>query len=243
MKTPDKLYEFHVANLRAVETALDRIALSMRDAVSRDDHKSIDTNTRVYALLLGAWAECRLAKLLYEPNAFTTADRATIQDETTHLARWQKVVDTAFRKHYSVPKATLSKTTLPHSAFARLQTLSDLLKDDLRSIITLRNKLAHGQWIYPINDAADDIAQEQMDALRTENAQSLQLKRRLLDYLLRGVYDLALSKPAFERDFDSHYRALEQTRVNLRTRDYDSYRQRMQAKLKRGRQKRATQIP
>jgi hypothetical protein len=54
--------------------------------------------------------------------------------------------------------------------------LSEMLAKDLSSIIELRNKLAHGQWVYPLNNDSNDVAQEQMDALRVENLLSLQFK-------------------------------------------------------------------
>jgi hypothetical protein len=238
MKSVAKLYEFHVANHRAIESALDRVALTLRDSVSREDQKNVDTFMRLYALLLGAWAESRLAKLLFEPSAFTSDERNTVEQQATHLDRWNKVIELAVRKHYGIPKAPLSEHTLPHSAYSRYQTLLDLLSNDLKSVITLRNKLAHGQWAYPLNEAGDDIAQEQFDALRRENLLSLQLKRRLLDYLLHAVQDLALSKPAFERDFDAHYRGIQQTRQTLIKRRYASYEQAMKAKFKRGQAKR-----
>ncbi|OAI47508.1 hypothetical protein AYO44_09345 [Planctomycetaceae bacterium SCGC AG-212-F19] len=240
MKSLAKLYEFHVANHRAIESALDRVALTLRDSLSREDQKNVDTFTRLYALLLGAWAESRLAKLLYEPNAFTIDERNAVQQQPSHLDRWNKVIELAVRKHYGIPRARLSPHSLPHSAYSRYQTLLDLLSHDLKSVITLRNKLAHGQWAYPLNEAGDDVAQEQFDALRNENVLSLQLKRRLLDYLLHAVQDLALSRPAFERDFDAHYRGIQQTRQTLLKRPYASYVQAMKAKFKRGQAKRNT---
>lgn len=238
MKSPEKLYKFHVANLRSVDTALQRIALSLRAAVSKDDHKNIDVFTRLYALLLGTWAECRLSKLLYEPCAFTDVERDAVRDVETHLERWQRVVEIAYRKHYEIKKATLTSKTLSHSAFTRYQAIVDLLNDDLCFVITLRNKLAHGQWIYPLNDSGDDVAQEQMDSLREENVLSLQYKRSIIDSLLNAVSDLTLSKTTFERDFDNHYRRVEQTRQRLENVSYEKYARSMRAKFRRGKSKR-----
>lgn len=65
MKTPDKLYKFHVANLREVDRAMEKIARSLRLAIKTEDDLTTSAFMRLYALLLGAWAECRLRKLLY----------------------------------------------------------------------------------------------------------------------------------------------------------------------------------
>lgn len=234
-KTPKQLFRFHVANLRYVEIGLDRVGLNARSAVAASQPILIDTFKRLYALLLGVWAECRLSKLLYEPNGFDALAREAIFAEPTQLGRWLKLTELAFRKHYGVPRAPLSATTLPHSAYSRLKALNETVDTDLRFVITLRNKLAHGQWAYPLNESGDDVAQEQMDALRTENVLSLQFKRTILDNLLNAVLDLVVSKSTFERDFDSHVGNVERARQNLKTRTYATYEQAMRQKYERGR--------
>lgn len=240
MKTRAKLHQFHTENLRSVNAALKRVAASTRHAIASDNASDILTFTRLYVTLLGVWAECRLAKLLFQPNAYSDADCQAVRSEDAHLDRWHKVVELAFRKHYGIPKASLSSGILQHSAHARYDTLRSLLNDELRYIITLRNKLAHGQWVYPLNRNGADIAQDQMDALRTENLFSLQCKRKIIDALLNMIADLALSLPTFERDFDSHYKCITDAQRDLSTRCFDSYASCLKAKYERGKQKRRT---
>ncbi|MFQ5852626.1 MAG: hypothetical protein ACE5JU_18870 [Candidatus Binatia bacterium] len=238
MRSSEKLYRFHVENLRTIDTALQRVTRSLRDAISRSDDETTFAFVRLYALMLGAWAECRLSKLLYEPNAFNESERHCIRERSTQFDRWSVTVEIAFRKHYHVPRATLSESTLSHSVYARYSSLVKMLNEDLLPTIQLRNKLAHGQWRYPLNSEGDDVAQEQMDVLRNENLLSLQFKRKLLNYLSDVIHDLVVSRPTFERDFDDHYRAIVQTRQNLRNRSFSSYIQKMRGKYKRGQEKR-----
>ena len=235
MKPPEKLYHFHVANLQAIDAAMERVARALRDAIARNDTQTVDAFVRLYALLLGAWAECRLCKLLFESTGFIQQARADILEVSHQLDRWHKAVDTAFRTCYGVPRAPLSERSLPYSAFARFTAIQEALDDDLQGVIQLRNKLAHGQWAYPLNDRGDDVAQEQMDALRVENLLSLQFKKTLLSYLCDTIHDLVVSRPTFERDFDAHYRLIVETRRNLRTRKYQSYERQLREKHLRGR--------
>jgi uncharacterized protein with von Willebrand factor type A (vWA) domain len=115
-----------------------------------------------------------------------------------------------------------------------------MLTNDLRPIVQLRNKLAHGQWVYPLNDAGKDIAQAQMDALRVENLLSLQFKKSLISALSDAIHDLVVSRPTFERDFDRHFRVIVETRRNLQTREYSSYAKVLRDKYKRGKTKKPT---
>ena len=181
MKTPDRLNRFHVENLRTVRVGLDDVLVAARKAIGLRRQASIPTHLRLYAFMAGAWAECRLLKLLYEPDAFPDAERRLILAERA-LARWTKVVEIGFRRHFRIPTAPLQPPALPKTAQARLQILTGVILDDLRSIITLRNKLAHGQWAYPLTDDLQGIAQEQMGALRIENLLSLKQKVSLTTY-------------------------------------------------------------
>ena len=233
MKTSDRLYRFHVENLRAVRAGLDDVLAAARRAIASRQQSPIPTSLRLYAFMAGAWAECRLLKLLYEPDAFSDAERRLILAETL-LTRWTKVVEIGFRRHYRIPAAPLQPPALPKTAHARLQILNVVIVGDLRSIITLRNKLAHGQWTYPLTDDLEDVAQEQMDALRLENLLSLKQKTSLIESLCASVHDLVVSLPTFERDFDRHFARIEQTRRNLVAKDYGKWVDQIRSKHDRG---------
>lgn len=239
MKPPHKLYRFHVANLQAIDTAIKRVTRSLRAAISSGDEKTICAFVRLYAFLLGAWAECRLCKLVYEPNGFNEEERTDIRSRSTQFEQWHTTVEIAFRKRYNVPKAPLSDESLAHSTYSQYTTILDMLEQDLRPIIELRNKLAHGQWVYPLDNTGDDVAQEQMGVLRVENLLSLQFKKALVSHLSDVIHDLVVSRPTFERDFDKHCRAIVATVCNLRRRDYKSYAEQMVKKYQRGKAKRS----
>ena len=200
----------------------DHVFSSGREAVANSEKYPVDTYVRLYAFLLGAWAECRLLKLIYEPSAFADSERKLVLHETA-LDRWNKVVDVSFRKHYRLRATSLKPPALAPTAHYRLTTLQKVLTEDLGSTITLRNKLAHGQWQYPLNESVDDIAQPQMDALRKENLLRLTQKRALLEGVCSTIHDLAVSRPTFERDWDANFRRVEQIRVNLDRKSYTKW--------------------
>jgi len=233
MRTSQELYKYHVANVQRVTYALDRIPFTIRSAIASEDDKTLAAFLPLYMLLLGAWAECRLRKLLFEPNAFDNADRIRVEKRPTHFEKWQKLVEIAFRKHYAIPKASLAQA-LPFTAASRCAEIDRLLSSDLRPVIEIRNKLAHGQWEYLLNNSGDDVSADLMKAMRTENLLTLQFKKSLLGTLLDVVQDLAVSKATFERDFDTRYRHISEMRRNLKTRKYSEYAQALIEKRKRG---------
>jgi len=236
--TDNKLYQFHVTNIHSIEIALNHSALSARAAISEENQPAIKSFVSLYALLLGAWAEDRLRKLLYESNGLVSAERETVVAQSTQLDQWLKVIEIAFRKHYNVPSAPLNDQTLPFTANARYEVLKQILEQDLRNVIEIRNKLAHGQWVYPLNSEGTDIEQGKYQQLNNENLPSLQYKKSLLTSLADIVHDLVVSLPTFERDFDHNFRKITTTRSNLNTRSYEKYAAQLVAKRNRGIQRR-----
>ena len=124
-----KLYKYHVSNLRSIDIAIKNTAISSRRAIAEKNHKSTDSFVRLYAFLLGAWAETRLKKLLFEPTGFQETERQLILSQTTQLDKWQKAVEVAFRKQYDVPSAPFTEHTLPFTAFARYSVISGILNN------------------------------------------------------------------------------------------------------------------
>lgn len=229
-----KLYQFHVANLRSIQLALDNTALSSRRVIAEENTSAIESFTRLYAFLVGAWAETRLQKLINENGAFNETDKQKIISENTQLNQWVKAVELSFRSYYKLPNAKIDVITLPHTAFYRYNTVIKLIENDLKSVIEVRNKLAHGQWVYPFNSDCTNVEQEKFALINRENLLSLQYKRALISVIAEMVHDLVVSLPTFERDFDKHYKQIVNTKNNLNNRDYEKYKTILIAKRQRG---------
>ncbi|MBB5986619.1 hypothetical protein [Sphingobium lignivorans] len=238
--TPENLYKAHVKNLRAVDTALERMLRELNASLSRCDETTSDALLKTTMLLLGAWAEDRLRKMLFEPNGFTPAERQQITSAGSQIEIWKAALERGFRKRYQIPLADLSQT-LPLTPRARYAALLSVIEDDLRPIIEVRNKLAHGQWIRPLNSENDDYSPVHTQQINGENAHSVKCKHRLLEYLSQIIHDLAVGGQAFERDFDGHYSKLEHAKRETTSRSYQKWLAAMRAKYQRGRARRTGQ--
>lgn len=223
MLPPETIYKFNVANLRSLTTALTQIKRTIHEAIAINNQSIISSYTRLFALTLGAWSEIRLRKLLYEKNGFSEEDREDVDEESNHFNRWNKAIEIAIRKHYNVPTGTLNQMSLPHSIFSKYRTLVDILEQDLRPVIEMRNKLAHGQWIFPFTENLRELSIPQKTAIENENILSLQFKHLMLTHLSQIIQDLIVSKATFERDFDNNYRKFIGTKENLEHRDFPKY--------------------
>lgn len=232
------LYKAHVKNLRAVEIAFERIMRELNDSLARSDEKTADALLKTAMLLLGAWAENRLRKLVYEPNGFSQGEENLVSSTPSQMEAWKKAIELGFRKRYRLPKADLT-ASLPITARSHYETLLKILEDFLQPIIEVRNKLAHGQWSRTLNNANDDFSQEMMARINNENALTVKFKKRLLNYLAQLIHDLVAGNAAFERDFDTHFKNLEQAKRDITKRGYPAWLISMQEKHQRGRAARA----
>jgi len=238
-RTPQELCKYHVKNLRAIDDAKDQVSGLLRQAIKTDDKRTRDVLVRLLALLLAAWAECRLRKLLYEHEHFSAQDRTKITGAGSQLQQWEMAVEVAFRKHYNRPHGPLDSPNFPRSAFTQYTDINRMLDTDLRAVILLRNRLSHGQWIYTLNEAGTEVDTRLMRVLRTETILSLQAKTNLLLHLANIIQELVVSPPTFQRNFDHYYRSIEENRLRLsNTRDeYQRYVTMMKDRHQRGQQR------
>ncbi|MGM0937609.1 MAG: hypothetical protein ACQEWL_14635 [Pseudomonadota bacterium] len=219
-----QLYSVHVENLRELKLAITHVdKLAKTQVASKDPQKSLNSLLRLYSFLIGAWAETRLCKLLYEVNAFTIPERDLILEKRSQLGRWKETIDTAFCKHYGIQKSDLNKTVMGEEDYNRWLSLHDILKNELKNIIEIRNKLAHGQWIYPLNNKGTGISQDKFNLIKDENLLTLKFKFNLITLLANTVNDLVVSHPTFHRDFTKYFHKLVQVRHNLRQRSYSKF--------------------
>jgi hypothetical protein len=215
------LYNVHSRNLAAVDRGLNRIRRTANRAVAQGQDAIADDLTKVYALLLATKLEARLRKVLYEAPAFDGATRSTILAQGAQDKQWLRVIDEAFKRRYSVGR--LTRRTLPTTAWLRRQVLREAVSDDLAPVIQLRNKLAHGQWITALNKTGTNHSPALDAVLRNLNLLALKDQERLIDKVAEAVSDLAVSRRTFERDFDSHFRAVEDARARLQEGGYEDW--------------------
>ena len=236
-----ELYKAHVKNLRAVEAGISQIERDLNRAIAEENASLAETLKKLYLFLAGAWAECRLKKLLYEASGFTSGHRAIVAAERSQTDRWKKALEIGYRKRYGVPNAPLTENALPGTAWFRLSAINKLITEELEPLIGLRNTLAHGQWERPLNSEETDISGVLIAQILQENALSIGFKIQIIGSMADLIHDLVAST-SFERDFDIHYRNITNAKSNLQRRSYDDWKEAMVQKKRRGKAKRDAAI-
>lgn len=217
------MYEAVSLNHAEVTKALVQLERAINRSVRDNDSSSVAALTKTQMLLVSVRAEARFLKILYLPGALTVRERGSILSEETAVNRWLRTIEVAFRKHYRVKAGQSLEDRLDHDTLAKRDTLLDLIDKHLNLVISLRNKLAHGQWMYPLNADLTAVEGGSLAAMKHENTLSLKHRDNLIHVLGSIVTDLVQKGSAFEPLFANHFRKLRENRKLLEEADYEAW--------------------
>jgi len=222
MATQEELYSYHSENFRAVSEGFQQTAKLLERAVGADDARATNALTRICAFLLSAKIEARFYKLLFEPPVPDEfRDRVNRGVNPSLIEKWHRTIEEAFRQYHGVEEDFMGSAA-PASAKAQFGMHNRSLAQ-LEPIIELRNKIAHGQWEYALNNRGTEVNPEKTRQLAEENLLSLRLKDRLAQVAIDAINDLVVSWRAHDRDLDKHKRVMEDLVRELETRSYEKY--------------------
>lgn len=142
---------FHSAfnkNVKELESARKKVNSQINNYLRKDDDHSVAIYTNIYLLIYSAWTEANLVKLIHTPFGFTEDEKKYILKDRDVLNRWKKCVNMAFSKFEQ------KGSEIPN----KKKEIYRLLDDYLKNQANVRNKIAHGQWAYPLysNNMAHD---------------------------------------------------------------------------------------
>lgn len=140
--TPDQKFHSLISqNVTSLEIARRKINSQINDCLRKDDFESLKVYTNIYLLVYSAWTEASLVKLVHTPYGFTIEEKKKIFKDQDVLNKWKKCVNTAFSKFRKAGSEIPNKKKNIHT----------LLDNYLKSQATIRNKVAHGQWEFPLH--------------------------------------------------------------------------------------------
>jgi hypothetical protein len=232
----DNFYKQHCQNLKMLEQAIKTVQRILREYISTEDQGKTYVYTKIFSHLVNSWVEVRLMKLVYECGAFTDSEKNRIITRKKLEERWTMALDIAFCKAFSVsnPRNINTQTTVPFTARSQYGALKNIIKGDLLESSAIRNRIAHGQWKYAFTNDMKKISGILTSKLGKENILILQFRLAMFKSLAQIINDLAISKPTFRRDFDANYKRIEEQRRNSQTTDFESYKEKMILKKKKG---------
>jgi len=143
-----KFYSELSKNVVALESARKKVNSQINEFLRKDDDFSVALYTKIYLLIYSSWTEAYLVKLVHTPSGFTATQKKSILSGQDVINKWKKCVNTAFNKFEKKGSDVPNKK----------QKIHKLLDEYLKTQANIRNKIAHGQWVFPLykNNLAHD---------------------------------------------------------------------------------------
>ncbi len=193
-------------------------------------------STRLYTFLLCSWFEARLYKILYENSsvAFSDTERSTVTSARTMSEKWRNCLNMSICKSYGFafnPTQNDYSTcfTIGSVDLAYYQKVYAYL-DDIEYAITIRNKLAHGQWLTPLNSNRTNFAEAAVqNFLNTNNnIQKLDLLYNVYKTIAEiissyVVYKDKISTNNFKNDLEKKIKKIDNFRQRINKTSFEDY--------------------
>jgi hypothetical protein len=216
----DHPFRRHAENLAAVKKGLVQVERLHRDAIRWNRLAEIETVSRLHALVIGMLAEAKLRAITWDPDGFNDRERHALLADS-QIVRWQRTVEAAFRRHFSVPfHRDLDQFTIGARPAQQYHDLIQLLTDRLEPVISDRNKTAHGQWLWHLNSKETQIARH---ADPTPNYSALRARSSVINSIGDLVHVLAVSEPTFSRDYATVLSRIDSLVPQLDGKGYPAY--------------------
>jgi hypothetical protein len=211
----------HSENLRAVAAGLKQAQRAHKAAISGKDDAATDFLGRIHQVMIGLLAEAELRKIVSDPDGFNDKERSVLAQERSQLSRWKRAVELAIRRHYSVPlHLEISDTNTASGVAVQYETILNMLDGDLAFVIEDRNKLAHAQWKWLLNNPETYF---KGPALPPFNYLASKRRGDIITRISRLVYTLTVSEPTFQRDYLTTYSEIVTIKADINGSDYPIY--------------------
>lgn len=229
----EKVKGYHDDNFSQVNSALGNIEKQLRKSLAKSDESGEFTFTRIYTMLLGVWCEARLHKLLYEKGVFSEEERVFVYSVSQLSERWQRALELGLKKHLGLSiDAECSRATMNFSTYNLYQEIRGWIFQHFDPAITLRNKIAHGQWVKPFLNTQSDwlssnnftICGQSSAALNSENILTTTIKIDLIKEISVTINNLAVDSKVYKAEnFDERHAVVSSIIERLSSADYRVY--------------------
>ncbi|MHA3977360.1 hypothetical protein ACW9UR_06735 [Halovulum sp. GXIMD14794] len=221
------VFQAQVENVRSLKVSMRQLHRSVNEALRSNDAARVSTFTKTYALLFCAWAESNFSKVLHTPYGFEIDEIQQVKNEKSNgiSAAWKKAVELGLR-HLDAKRGSFR----PNAQ----KKLYEVIDTHVFDPSLLRNKLAHGQWVFALNrdnDAVQDDLTRRIDELDIVKVGSWVRGHELMADTVETLIESP--KNAFMRDWYHYVVDIEKALAESEQRTLEDHVARLKAKDER----------
>lgn len=180
-------------NVKALLKHRNRIKGLVNEAIRDKDNSTIDSLTKLYALLYSSYVEVSFIKLIHTYGAFSESEIRQIQSQRNLEEKWQKCVELLFSR--------INTSTNLGEIANKKQKLTRILKEYIINPSQIRNKVAHGQWVICLNNECTDINKDTTNELQNLDFVIIDRYFSIYKQFQQCILDLSISPKTHYRDY------------------------------------------
>jgi len=180
-----ELFKLQSENVRSLRRTLNILNKDLNHQLRKSDLFQLSVKTKIYTLIYSAWSEAQFTQILYTPRGFlwSEIEKIKLTKKSNGIASgWFYMLEMAMQK--------VGSTESSQDLKQRLNKLIEIVKSYIEEPSIVRNKIAHGQWVYALNSDNTalnvDITQQLNDLDYIEIAKKIRI-HEFLGYIVRDL--------------------------------------------------------
>lgn len=218
------IYQVQVKNSRALSASRNHLRRCINAAIRKNDVATVETLTKLYALLFTSFAETNFSKIIHTPYGFSPRQIKQIKKagKRSVTESWLKCLELGL-KNLKAKKTNFQPN-------ARLK-LKELIRDNILDPSVLRNKLAHGQWKIALNSDNEAIQQVLTTEIERLNIVTIDGWMRV-HVLLANVMEDLIESPnkTFTKNWYNFVHEVSKEVETIKSRTYAEHARKLKAK-------------
>jgi hypothetical protein len=195
-------YQAYVINVNDFRLAESDIRRLINKALKTNKLKTVEIQTKVYALLYSTYSESSFMKMILTPYGFEQEYIDEILRQDSIQQKWIKCLELAFNKFSSFQK----NSEIPNKKLE----LKRIIEKYVIAPSVIRNKIAHGQLTVALNSKNTDLNLDLTNQIQSLDFITIYKWFNINNYLVRIIEDLIESpNKAHHHYYYSVYQELE----------------------------------
>jgi len=186
--TNQEIYDLYVLqskNVRRLKQVQKSLIKDINFYIKKNDEFQVEIKTKLLSLLYCTISEAQFIQILHTPSGFPFAEITQIKNRRSITESWKLMIDLAMDK--------VGDWNNNADLLGRRNRLHEIIKTYIEEPQGLRNKIAHGQWIYALNSQNTKENEEITVKINKLNVVDITIWSKVHQHLAMIIRDLVQS--------------------------------------------------
>ncbi len=181
-------------NVRYLKRVQKNMTLDINHYLIKNDDFQVSIKTKLYSLLYSALSEAQFTQIIHTPFGFLYSEILKIKKERSLADSWYLMIDLALKK--------VGNWNTNTDLGVKRTKLKQIITEYIEKPQELRNKIAHGQWLFALNSKNTNENPSTTERINNLDVVEISIWFEVHQYLCFIIRDLIQSpKKTFHNDF------------------------------------------